>query len=100
MTQLNGNDLNLNQAIIKGKMEQKVDTARQMLSNGASIQSVVSATGLHSDAVNKLNNQTGSQLSASSASTNSFGNTSSNDVSNNSSAAVFDSGSGTSNGYF
>lgn len=88
MSQFHGMDLNLDQAIIKGKMDQKVDTARSMLDSGASIQSVCSATGLNSDAVSKLSNQ--SNGNAYSSSVNPSVVESSNQ---HSSANVFDSGS-------
>ena len=52
MVRLDG--LSLNQAVIKGKMEQKVETAKALLSKGQSTGDVSSATGLNEFAVSKL----------------------------------------------
>lgn len=91
MSQLNGLDLNLNQAIIKGKMEQKVNTARVMLGNGSDITTVSNATGLSSDSVSKLGHQTNSN------GVTSMNQTPVQNSNRQSSAEVFDAGSGASN---
>ncbi|MCL1936625.1 MAG: hypothetical protein FWF57_09670 [Defluviitaleaceae bacterium] len=48
------NNLTTEQAVIKGSMEQKVDTARKLLKEGHSCEQVAEYTGLKLEAVENL----------------------------------------------
>ena len=55
MSRLEG--LSVEQAVIKGKMEQKVETAKSLLNKGQKSCEIASVTGLKEDAINKIDNK-------------------------------------------
>lgn len=50
-------NLSLNQAVIKGKMEQKVETAKKLLNQGQNTTNIATVTGLCETAVKKLDSK-------------------------------------------